>query len=86
MIQSAIAGNETLAETVPRQVIFAITGLLIVIIVAAIDYRIWSALSRPIYIITIAALAYLQIGGEDVFGSRRWFRIGPITIQPSEFA
>lgn len=86
MIQSAIAGNETLAETVPRQVIFAITGLSIVIIVAAIDYRIWSALSRPIYFITIAALAFLQIAGQDVFGSTRWFKIGPITIQPSEFA
>lgn len=86
MIQSAIAGNETLAETVPRQVIFAITGLIIVLIVAAIDYRIWSALSRPIYIITILALAFLQIAGQDVFGSQRWFRIGPITIQPSEFA
>jgi rod shape determining protein RodA len=86
MIQSAIAGNETLADTVSKQVIFAITGLIIVIIVAAIDYRIWSALSRPIYIITIIALAFLQIAGEDLFGSTRWFRIGPITIQPSEFA
>lgn len=86
MIQSAIAGNETLAEIVPRQVIFAITGLIIVIIVAAIDYRIWSALSRPIYFITIVALAFLQIAGQDVFGSTRWYKIGPITIQPSEFA
>ena len=48
MIQSAIAGNENLAELVPRQMIYALLGLVVILVMAAIDYRFWSAVARPI--------------------------------------
>lgn len=86
MIRSAIAGNEVLAETVPRQTIYAIVGLVIVIATAAIDYRIWSALSRPLYFVTIAMLGLISLAGVVGFGSARWYQVGVLTIQPSELA
>jgi len=86
MISSAIAGNEVLAETVSRQAIYAIVGLVVVIATAAIDYRIWSALSRPLYFITIALLALIPLSGFVGFGSARWYQVGILTFQPSELA
>ena len=41
MIRSAIGGNVNLAELVLRQAIYAVIGLAVVLIAAAIDYRIW---------------------------------------------
>jgi rod shape determining protein RodA len=86
MIRSAIAGNETLADTVSRQTIYTIVGLVIVIATAAIDYRIWSALSRPLYIVMLALLALIPLSEFVGFGSARWYQVGILTFQPSELA
>jgi rod shape determining protein RodA len=86
MIRSAIGGNVNLAENVPRQAIYAIIGLAVVLITAAIDYRLWSALSRPIYLFTIAVLGMIMLAGFVGFGSARWFNVGIVLIQPSELA
>jgi len=88
MINSAIAGNIELVEanTVTKQIIFAGIGLLIMMITAMIDYRYWGALSSILFLITFGALALLFFFGGALFGSSRWFSVGPILIQPSEFA
>jgi rod shape determining protein RodA len=88
MIRSAIAGNIELIETntVEKQIIFAIGGLIVAMITTAIDYRLWASLSRFIYWGMIATLIVLNTIGNQLFGSNRWFRVGPILIQPSELA
>jgi len=88
MIRSAIAGNIELVEanTVLKQIIFASGGLVIMVITAIIDYRYWSALSGLLYLLTAGTLAVLFLFGGALFGSARWFRLGPILIQPSEIA
>src|SRR5690606_6404452 len=50
------------------------------------DYRAWKRWTRPIYIASIGMLGLLLVMGTTVFGSQRWFRIGPMSIQPSELA
>jgi len=88
MIQSAIAGNIELLELnlVGRQLIFAIAGFVVILIMSSIDYRLWASLSRSLYIITVVVLAVLFIVGSALFGSARWFDTGVILIQPSELA
>ncbi len=88
MIRSAIAGNIELIETntVQKQIIFAVAGLVVAMITAAIDYRLWASLSRVLYWGMIASLVILDAVGNQLFGSNRWFRVGPILIQPSELA
>jgi rod shape determining protein RodA len=88
MISSAIAGNIELVEanTVTKQIIFAGIGFLILAITAMIDYRYWGALSNILYLLMVGALAVLFLFGGALFGSSRWFSVGPILIQPSEFA
>lgn len=86
MIQSAIAGNESLAELVPRQMIYALIGLVVVVVAAAIDYRFWSAIARPIYIIVLLLLGLILAAGFVGFGAARWFNVGIVLIQPSELS
>ncbi len=88
MIRSAIAGNIELIEgnTVLKQFIFATAGFVVMIITATIDYRYWSSLSKFFYLGIAALLAILFFVGGTLFGSARWFQVGPILVQPSELA
>lgn len=88
MIQSAIANNPELIElnVVGRQAAYAVAGLVVLLLTAAIDYRVWSALSRLMYIFIMSFLALIPIAGVVGFGSARWFQLATITIQPSELA
>jgi len=86
MIRSAIAGNEELASSVRSQIIYVILGLVLSLITSLIDYHYWQSLSRFMYIMAILLLVGIYIIGEAAFGSRRWFQVGIINIQPSELA
>jgi rod shape determining protein RodA len=88
MIQSAIAGNPELVDlnVVGRQTLYAGAGFLLVLLTAAIDYRTWAALARPIYLFCLLFLALIPIAGVAGFGAARWFQIATLTVQPSELA
>ncbi|HWQ83415.1 MAG TPA: FtsW/RodA/SpoVE family cell cycle protein [Anaerolineales bacterium] len=88
MIRSAVAGNIELEEldVVTRQIIFAVGGFVVVLVVASIDYRLWASISRTLYLGTAGLLAILTVVGAALFGSARWFDTGVILIQPSELA
>ncbi len=86
MIRSAIAGNEVLLPLVTRQIYFAILGLAVIFTVASIDYRYWLALYRPMYIVMMIFLVTLTGFGQSAFGAQRWFTVGVLFLQPTEFA
>jgi rod shape determining protein RodA len=88
MIQSAIAGNPELVDlnVVGRQALYAAAGFLLVLLTAAIDYRTWAALARPIYLFSLLSLALIDIAGVAGFGAARWYQIATLTVQPSELA
>jgi len=86
MIRSAVAGNEVLLPLINRQIYFALLGLVLIFVVAAIDYRYWTALYLPMYIVILAFLVTLTGFGLDVFGAQRWFQVGVLFLQPTEFA
>ena len=61
-------------------------GFGVMLIASQVDYRI---LKWPSYLGYVAAngfLAWLIKYGEEINGAKRWFRWGPISFQPSEFA
>jgi rod shape determining protein RodA len=86
MIRSAVAGNEVLLPLSNRQIYFAIVGLVLIFIVAAIDYRYWMALYRPIVVVMSLLLFALFLSAQAVFGAARWFSVGVLFLQPTEFA
>ncbi len=88
MIRSAVAGNPELIElnVVARQAVYGLVSLFLLLAVAAVDYRLWSAFARPIYVLTVVLLALIRIAGVAGFGAARWFQVATVTIQPSELA
>jgi rod shape determining protein RodA len=86
MIRSAVAGNEVLMPLIERQIYFALLGLLLIFVVASIDYQYWMALYRPIFVVISLFLIALNLSATAVFGSARWFSVGVLFLQPTEFA
>ncbi|MGZ9164747.1 MAG: FtsW/RodA/SpoVE family cell cycle protein [Anaerolineales bacterium] len=86
MIRSAVAGNEVLLPLIDRQIYFALVGLALIFVVAAIDYRYWMALYRFIVLGMGVLLFALFLSAQEVFGAARWFTVGVLFLQPTEFA
>lgn len=86
MIQSAIAGNEVLLVSTSRQVYFALLGVTLIFLLASIDYRYWLSLYRPIHFVILGFLVTLTGFGQTAFGAQRWFQVGVLFLQPTEFA
>lgn len=86
MIRSAVAGNEELLPLINRQIYFALVGLVLIFIVAAVDYHYWTALYRLILVVMSVLLFALFLSAQAVFGAARWFSVGVLFVQPTEFA
>jgi rod shape determining protein RodA len=86
MIRSAIAGNEELLPLINRQIYFALAGLVLIFVVAAIDYRFWISIYKPIFFVMSILLFSLFLSAQEVFGAARWFQVGVLFVQPTEFA
>lgn len=71
-----------------RQGMWAVLGLGVMLLVMRIDYR-DVARSAPVLLVITTILLILVLVpsiGNSVNGARRWLVIGPLTVQPSEFA
>jgi rod shape determining protein RodA len=86
MIRSAIAGNEELLPLINRQIYFALAGLVLIFVVAAVDYRFWLSIYKPIFFVMSILLFSLFLSAQAVFGAARWFQVGVLFVQPTEFA
>lgn len=74
------------AHPVTKQVIFAIIGIVMMLVVSRIDYHYFIHYAWFLYGIGVLSLVAILIIGDAAYGSRRWFDLGPIQVQPSEFA
>lgn len=84
MITSALAGN--LEVSVNSQIQYVIIGFFLIIGLTIFDYRYLDSMADLLYFGIIILLFALNIFGQAQFGAARWLRIGPIQLQPSEFA
>jgi cell division protein FtsW len=73
---------------VQRQAAYAVVGILACYLTSRMRYDAWKRLAGPFLIVTIAMLVLVLIPahGIEAYGSSRWFRFGPVTVQPSELA
>lgn len=70
---------------VKRQIIFAGIGLVAMVAAMYFDYRWIRKLTIPIFLGITALLVIVLVYGIASGVAQRWIRLGPITIQPSEF-
>ncbi len=73
---------------VARQAVFALAGLAAMVFFMRMDYRRLRALSVPLMVAALIGLLAVLVPGLGVErnGASRWLEVGPIAIQPSEFA
>lgn len=70
-----------------RQAVFIVVGFVAFAITSMIDLKALQPWVAFIYLGTIAALLIvLSPLGDKVLGAQRWIQIGPLQLQPSEFA
>ena len=67
-----------------KQIIFAATGLLLMIAFSLFDYRRFEKVSKYFFYALLAILVYTLIFGKKVNGARSWIGFGSVGVQPSE--
>lgn len=86
MVYSATLGVATYEDYPLRQVVYALIGLVLLLAVAAFDYRLLTSLQWPIYLIVLGVLAAVALVGQVRGGASGWFDAGIIFIQPAEIS
>ncbi len=71
-----------------KQSIFALLGIVVMVVSCHIPYRMFRSLTYPLLVLAIVFLGAILISGfgYSAGGAKRWFRIAGFTFQPSEFA
>ncbi len=60
------------------------TLLVLIIVLALIDVRVYLAIAYPLYALSFLLLVAVALFGETRMGATRWLSIGPVSLQPSE--
>jgi rod shape determining protein RodA len=69
-----------------KQLLWIVTALLLVIVLLVIDYKAYDTLAYVLYGSTIILLIITMFIARPIAGSRSWLELGPIRLQPAEFA
>ena len=70
-----------------RQAIFVVIGAILMLVAGRLDYRRAEQVATAVYVALLVLLVLvLSPFGSNALGAQRWFTIGPLQIQPSEFA
>jgi len=69
-----------------RQVVFLIVALVVMVVVMAVDYETWRERARFFYGVTVMLLVLVILVGTVSGGARLSFDLGPLKLQPAEFA
>lgn len=67
-----------------KQIIFASTGLFLMVLFSLFDYRRFERSSKYFYYATLVVLVYTLFFTREVNGAHSWLGIGSVGIQPSE--
>ena len=70
-----------------QQLVWAVAGLVIMVGTSIINYKFWNKLGVPIlgFSILLLFLVLIPSLGTSALGARRWLKLGPVSLQPSEF-
>jgi cell division protein FtsW len=91
MVYSASSGRAIVGESDPmyylkRQALFAVLGVVAMVVFSRLDFRTLRALAPPLLIGSAVLLVGVLAVAPPVNGAKRWLTVGPFAIQPSEFA
>jgi rod shape determining protein RodA len=76
--------NGEKANLYQKQIIWFSIGIILMILITMVDYRIFSDFSYIIYGLSLFLLILTLFVGKSIAGSKSWIDLGPINIQTSE--
>jgi len=82
---SYTSGLDAVKPYFSRQLVWALLGLVAMLIAVLIDYRFVEAYAYQLYGVTLFLLVFLLFSGKEVHGSQRWIHLMGVQVQPSEF-
>ncbi len=70
------------------QMVWLLLGAAVYVTVSLIDYQFWLGVAHWIYASCLIPLVLVLIPGigTEVYGSKRWIKMGPVSFQPSDLA
>jgi rod shape determining protein RodA len=68
------------------QGVYAAVGLVLMLGLTFVDYRVIGTLAPLIYAGTVGILGLVLVAGTNLYGAQRWIAFGPFSFQPSELA
>ncbi|MTI33623.1 rod shape-determining protein RodA [Xanthovirga aplysinae] len=68
-----------------KQLMWIGTSGILIILIMVMDFRFFDSFSYGIYGGVVLLLILVLIFGQEVAGTRAWFALGPVKLQPSEF-
>ncbi len=75
-----------LSQRYGKQFIWILATFVIAVFVVVIDSRFYTFFAWFVYGFVILLLMLVLVLGKEINGARSWFQIGPLSLQPSEFA
>lgn len=69
-----------------RQLVWVALGLVALWVGATVDYRWLRRWTYPLLAASVVLLAAVLVAGAEINGARRWFVLGPLSVQPVEIA
>lgn len=85
-LEGAVRSSGNAGGEVLRHAALVGVGLLVLVVTARIDYRVWRPLAGPLYVGGLALLMVVLVAGSEEFGARRWVVVAGYSLQPSELA
>lgn len=69
-----------------HQLIWFILGAVVMLVLWNVDYRMFRPYGHWLYAFGCLLLALVLVHGHSALGAQRWINLGPMQVQPSEFA
>lgn len=72
------------ADLVSNQLVFAVVGVVLAVVLTFLDYRTFKAIAYYLYGAGLVGLILVLVLGSKAFGATRWIDLGLFQFQPSE--
>ena len=84
---SAVEGYGTSFWYFNRQLVYAVAGVVAMIVAIRLPHTAWQRLAVPMLLVLLPlmVIALHPSSGSSLYGASRWIDLGPVTLQPSEF-
>lgn len=69
-----------------KQLLWIATAVVLIVVLLVVDYKAFDALAYALYGGMILLLIFTMFVARPIAGSRSWLELGPVRLQPAEFA